>query len=975
VGLGTSQHHPPHSIKASDEHAWRIQDRVKTVAVGGVMCLHLGVDPPDILKTSPCARLECWVDPSNINKPHGMEGVGGGGATAAKAHHPHQSGNASEEAMGEGRGAGPSPKAKEVIGRALIGQYEYWQPRARYKLALDPTAEDVRKLCGSLRKAAKEERALLHWNGHGTPRPTRAGEVWVFNRGFTQYIPVGAGEVLGWLGLPCTWVVDCSGAGHVLDGLLAAASGGAGPAVPEDGRLLVLAACRGDEVLPMDPALPADLFTACLTTPLEAALLFHRLKSSMAAMPAPARPVPGRLGDRKTPLGLLGWAFTALTDTMAWSLLPREQFKLLFRQDILTASLSRNFLLAARVLAAWSCTPLCWPPLRVTSGQVHTHRLWAVWDHLVDEALSGAWAARPPTFFPDQLDAFEAWIAHHRAMLGGHHSPCPSAAVAGLPQLQPQPQSCEHLPMVLQVLLSQAHRPRALELLGRFFALGPWAAADALDVGLFPYILKLLLQAPAADPLIRPGLLALWLQVLLHDPSTAKDLASAKEQPFRYFCRLLLGEDGDAPGRGSRRDTVPAAERQMAALCLAAFVEGGAEGGAEHRKLVLASHPEMIAGLLTASPDAAESPTAHWALLGALLGGAVEAKVRLLPHLGALHAALRAALGSADPWARAAVCFLAGRMITSGGGEDLPQALLDFEQDSCLLLLSSLLGDPSLQVRLQLAVALSRFVAKHFNKVAMAAYDLWEHARAHAPQARPAPHPLASGDVVRNPGVFTAVWRGVLVLALDPAEGIARLAAGIVDEVHLSFLFPPAAGPGAAGAAREVLFVEDRRFWRTEPAGTPSPPAAGDLPMAVGDESNVSIPVPVASPPSALTADPSARILLPPPPPPPSTFIRDLAQHRLGGGRGACERRAVLLQREAQRRRQVDESSRLPIGEDGARLFDRQLALLSNGATPSRLAFDPFRDLVIVADTRNRVRYPSAVIDDLPLIHLFGFPI
>lgn len=33
----------------------------------------------------------------------------------------------------------------------------------------------------------------------------------------------------------------------------------------------------------------------------------------------------------------------------------------------------------------------------------------------------------------------------------------------------------EQLPIVLQVLLSQIHRVRALDLLGRFLDLGPWA--------------------------------------------------------------------------------------------------------------------------------------------------------------------------------------------------------------------------------------------------------------------------------------------------------------------------------------------------------------------------------------------------------------------------------------------------------------------------------------------------------------------
>ena len=35
--------------------------QMKTVSVALVMCLNVGVDPPDVVKISPCARMECWI--------------------------------------------------------------------------------------------------------------------------------------------------------------------------------------------------------------------------------------------------------------------------------------------------------------------------------------------------------------------------------------------------------------------------------------------------------------------------------------------------------------------------------------------------------------------------------------------------------------------------------------------------------------------------------------------------------------------------------------------------------------------------------------------------------------------------------------------------------------------------------------------------------------------------------------------------
>jgi hypothetical protein len=53
---------------------WRNKDRMKTVSVALMLCLNIGVDPPDIIKTKPCARLECWIDPLSQPAPRGTPG-------------------------------------------------------------------------------------------------------------------------------------------------------------------------------------------------------------------------------------------------------------------------------------------------------------------------------------------------------------------------------------------------------------------------------------------------------------------------------------------------------------------------------------------------------------------------------------------------------------------------------------------------------------------------------------------------------------------------------------------------------------------------------------------------------------------------------------------------------------------------------------------------------------------------------------
>lgn len=445
-GLGDNDEEPVGEGLVSK---WRQKERLKTTAVALVVCLNIGVDPPDIIKISPCARLECWVDPLSMQ----------------------------------------APKALDTIGKNLQAQYERWQPRAKYKMHLDPTTEDVKKLAISCRRTAKNERVLFHYNGHGVPRPTANGEIWVFNKSYTQYIPLSIYDLQTWVGTPAIYIFDCSVAGQILfsfrqfmiqrqaelegfaEGVAPLGYDGRSkaPDIKADamGDCILLCACSENELLPQNPDLPADVFTSCLTTPIKVALRWFCSRSILRHEGVTKElidRIPGKQTDRKTPLGELNWIFTAITDTIAWNVLPRALFQKLFRQDLLVASLFRNFLLAERIMRAANCVPVSHPRLPAT----HQHPMWQAWDMAAEMCLlqlpellegDGGKEYQQSPFFSEQLTAFELWLDH------------------GSADKKPP----EQLPIVLQVLLSQVHRLRALALLGRFLDMGSWAVDLALS--------------------------------------------------------------------------------------------------------------------------------------------------------------------------------------------------------------------------------------------------------------------------------------------------------------------------------------------------------------------------------------------------------------------------------------------------------------------------------------------------------------
>ena len=737
---------------------WRMKDRLKTVSAALAICLNIGVDPPDVVKTNPTAKLECWVDPTSAT---------GGGQN----------------------------KIMEQIGKKLQEQYETLSLRTRYKQYLDPSVDETKKFCISLRRNAKDERVLFHYNGHGVPLPTQSGEIWVFNKNYTQYIPVSLFDLQSWLAGPSLFVFDVSHAGNIVQNFhtfadkhekenIETKKRDPNAFVQNYGDCIILAACQKHESLPTNPDLPADLFTCCLTTPIEIALRFFILQNPLQSnVSVDEFRIPGRLQDRRSPLGELNWIFTAITDTIAWNTLPRALFKKLFRQDLMVAALFRNFLLGDRIMRTYKCHPISSPQLPET----HHHSLWQSWDLAVEMVLSQLPALieheegrrhyeyQHSSFFAEQLTAFEVYLS------------------SGPTEKSPPDQ----LPIVLQVLLSQAHRLRALILLSKFLDLGPWAVHLALSIGIFPYVVKLL-QSAAQE--LKPVMVFIWARIMAVDHTVQNDLL--KDNGIHYFISILNPSSPIPVGNASEH-------RAMCAFIVSIFCKDYPQG----QNVCLSG--ELFDSCLRHLADVENPLLRQWSCLCLSMLWSDFPEAKWMGIRCAAPARLCELNFDPVPEVRAAMLHA---VTTFLGIPDLTDQVAQIEEFLAMAVLP-MASDGSVIVRKELLVFFSTFVKRYQNKFLVAAYEelLEERQNLSLESGRKSSRSLDLDNAEDESAVqngktpslsrnttFGTIWKQLLILSVDPHPDIAQDASAIVDYVHLALLQSPM-GTLTDSARREIV--------------------------------------------------------------------------------------------------------------------------------------------------------------------------
>eukprot|EP00760_Papus_ankaliazontas_P007492 PhM_4_TR13357/c0_g1_i1/m.92077/K07204/RAPTOR; regulatory associated protein of mTOR len=307
-----------------------------------------------------------------------------------------------------------SNKAAESIAHHLRWQYRMWnvKPELAGRDLVNPAPEDCRDVLKACRREATYvcaagpstggggggaqggqtqntitiyNRIMVHYYGHGTRKPENGNMYLYSSRGSgsssssAQSTSVAFEDVRRALGSPSLYILDSDNAGSLLRHTL------------PDGRALetidsgdiIFAACREGEAIPSSAFFPSDVFSSCMTTPVQAAVLWHttQLVNLVEAPLEITHLLSGSVADRRTPLGEVNWTLMTITDSIAWTCLPPTVFYRLLRTDLALAVVCRNYLLASRIMRSFGCHTVAHPNVFPDTSR---HPLWATWDQYLD---------------------------------------------------------------------------------------------------------------------------------------------------------------------------------------------------------------------------------------------------------------------------------------------------------------------------------------------------------------------------------------------------------------------------------------------------------------------------------------------------------------------------------------------------------------------------------------------------------------
>ena len=275
--------------------------------------------------------------------------------------------------------------SKQTITSIIKNQYNKYFPPNLIITFIDSPFFKLEHFLSASKMKQKDHRIVFHYCGY-SPLGHDPESLIFSSREFCEEVKIT--KILQTLGDCSTIIIDDDYSGSLLEPVTKYVE----ERKDKDVDIVAFFSCQKDEFMPLSKNFPTDIFTACMTTPGQMALVCHSRNYFCFSESTlqPLQPLFMSTLDDEEKLLIeqfleeIRLVLECTVQAIAFRMLDRDLFTKLFRSDTGLMHLTCNFILACRLLSSFNITPCSYPALPDMTQEPE----WGAFDLRLDTILT-----------------------------------------------------------------------------------------------------------------------------------------------------------------------------------------------------------------------------------------------------------------------------------------------------------------------------------------------------------------------------------------------------------------------------------------------------------------------------------------------------------------------------------------------------------------------------------------------------------
>jgi len=268
---------------------------------------------------------------------------------------------------------------------SICNEYELIYKRVKKKIPIgsmiSPKQEDFRKQI----VAHKSGKTIFHYS---SLKPIEDSRLYLRNNSNGQELFFQFHDILKYIGRPALFIIDCNNSGSIIEDIC-----------PENDNVIILCSTGANEYLPVDPYIPRDFLSSCMSQPCLIAVLCHIIQNYRMTYSDPSHfyqiidemvSNPDNEDIKLLEVLIKNIVISIPSDYMEPSLYSKA-----FQTEKLLSKCFCSFVLSQFLLFPFNIKPVSYPSIPF----VHSHPMWSHLRNEIDSWVISSFSTHPLSGF------------------------------------------------------------------------------------------------------------------------------------------------------------------------------------------------------------------------------------------------------------------------------------------------------------------------------------------------------------------------------------------------------------------------------------------------------------------------------------------------------------------------------------------------------------------------------------------------